>query len=118
MTSPFPPSANEGYIRNRDVPYQSVTLGGPTNWDPYQKATDTAPSSVLWKLPVPLLFGASYGPHRKTSYCCYGTTHSVGLKMYPFSLEQERCGSPNLPEGGSEAVTNMDNSQVHMEDWR
>ncbi len=26
MTSPFPPSGNEGYIRNRDVPYQSVTL--------------------------------------------------------------------------------------------
>ncbi len=25
-TSPFPPSGNEGYIRNRDVPYQSVTL--------------------------------------------------------------------------------------------
>ncbi len=28
-----------------------------TNWDPYQKATDTAPSSVLWKPPAPLLFG-------------------------------------------------------------
>ncbi len=26
MTSPFPPSGNEGYIRNRDVPYQLVTL--------------------------------------------------------------------------------------------
>ncbi len=26
VTSPFPPSGNEGYIRNRDVPYQSVTL--------------------------------------------------------------------------------------------
>ncbi len=26
MTSPFPPSGNEGYIRKRDVPYQSVTL--------------------------------------------------------------------------------------------
>ncbi len=31
---------------------------GPTNWDPYQKATDTAPSSVPWRPPVPLLFGA------------------------------------------------------------
>ncbi len=26
VTSPFPPSGNEGYICNRDVPYQSVTL--------------------------------------------------------------------------------------------
>ncbi len=25
VTFPFPPSGNEGYIRNRDVPYQSVT---------------------------------------------------------------------------------------------
>ncbi len=33
-------------------------VGWLTNWDPYQKATDTAPSSVLWKPPAPLLFGA------------------------------------------------------------
>ncbi len=26
VTPPFPPSRNEGYICNRDVPYQSVTL--------------------------------------------------------------------------------------------
>ncbi len=25
ITSPFPPSGNVGYIRNRDVPYLSVT---------------------------------------------------------------------------------------------
>ncbi len=25
VTSPFPPSGNEGYIRNRDIPFQSVT---------------------------------------------------------------------------------------------
>ncbi len=25
ITSPFPPSGNEGYVRNRDVPYLSVT---------------------------------------------------------------------------------------------
>ncbi len=25
VMSPFPPSGNEGYIRNRDVPFQSVT---------------------------------------------------------------------------------------------
>ncbi len=33
VTSPFPPSGNEGYIRNRDVPFQSVTpshVGWPT----------------------------------------------------------------------------------------
>ncbi len=100
----------------------AVAVGGPTNWDPYQKATDTAPSSVPWRPPVPLFFGAGEGPHRKISYNCYGTTHSVGLdntgKTYPFNLEQERCGSPYLTEGGSKAVTHMDNSQMHMEDWR
>ncbi len=26
VTSPFPPSGNEGYTCNRDVPYQSVTF--------------------------------------------------------------------------------------------
>ncbi len=26
ITSLFPPSGNEGYIRNRDVPFQSVTF--------------------------------------------------------------------------------------------
>ncbi len=31
---------------------------GPTNWDPNQKATGTAPSSVPWRPPVPLFFGA------------------------------------------------------------
>ncbi len=33
-------------------------VGGPTNWDLYQKATDTAPSSVPWRPPVPLFSGA------------------------------------------------------------
>uniref|UniRef100_A0A671QBB2 Suppressor of tumorigenicity 14 protein-like n=1 Tax=Sinocyclocheilus anshuiensis TaxID=1608454 RepID=A0A671QBB2_9TELE len=37
-------------------------------------------------------------------HCCHSTTHSVRLnntgKTYPFHLEQERCGSPILPEGG------------------
>ncbi len=28
---------------------------------------------------MPLFFGAGSGPHRKIRYCCYGTTHSVGL---------------------------------------
>ncbi len=37
---------------------QDVTVGGQTNWDPYQKAMDTASSSVPWKPPVPLFFDA------------------------------------------------------------
>ncbi len=56
VTSPFPPSGNEGYIRNRDVPFQSVTpshVGWPMNWDPYQSATGAAPSSALWRPPDP-----------------------------------------------------------------
>ncbi len=49
-------SGNEGYIRNRDVPFQSVTpshVGWPTNWDPYQSATGAAPSSALCRPPDP-----------------------------------------------------------------
>ncbi len=56
VTSPFPPSGNEGYIRNRDVPFQSVTpshVGWQTNWDPYQSATGAAPSSALCRPPDP-----------------------------------------------------------------
>ncbi len=56
VTSPFPSSGNEGYIRNRDVPFQSVTpshVGWPTNWDPYQSATGAAPSSALCRPPDP-----------------------------------------------------------------
>ncbi len=44
------------YIRNRDVPFQSVTpshVGWPTNWDPYQSATGAAPSSALCRPPDP-----------------------------------------------------------------
>ncbi len=126
VTSPFPPSGNEGYIRNRDVPYQSVTLD-VTSEDrrigiPTKRPRILPPSSVPWRPPVPLFLAQVRGPHRKIRYCCYGTTHSVGLdntgKTYPFSSEQRCCGSPYLPEGGSEAVTHMDNSQMHMEDWR
>ncbi len=56
VMSPFPPSGNEGYIRNRDVLFQSVTpslVGWPTNWDPYQSATGAAPSSALCRPPDP-----------------------------------------------------------------
>ncbi len=39
ITSPFPPSGNEGYVRNRDVPYLSVTTSDDIG--------------VLWKAPQP-----------------------------------------------------------------
>ncbi len=80
---------------------------------PFQCPVEASCAVIFWR---------RLGPHRKIRYCCYGTTHSVGLdntgKTYPFSSEQECCRSPYLPEGGSEAVTHMDNSQMHMEDWR
>ncbi len=44
--------------RSLSVGHSRRHVGGPTNWDPYQKATDTAPSSVPWRPPVPLFFGA------------------------------------------------------------
>ncbi len=82
VTSPFPPSGNEGYIHNRDVSYQSVTpshVGWQTNWDPYQRATDTVPSSVLWKLPAPLYLGVGLGLPQEDQLLYYGTNHSVRL---------------------------------------
>ncbi len=42
ITSPFPPSGNEGYVRNRDVPYLSVTTS---------LCRDDI--GVLWKAPQP-----------------------------------------------------------------
>ncbi len=40
-------------------------VGEPTNWDPYQKATNTAPSSVPWKPPVPLFLAQVRAPTRR-----------------------------------------------------
>ncbi len=56
VTSPFPPSGNEGYIRNRDIPIQSVTpshIGDRRIGIPDQSATGAAPSSALYKPPDP-----------------------------------------------------------------
>ncbi len=46
ITSPFPPSGNEGYVRNRDVPYLSVT----TSYDEgsYGKRHNLNPVTTLW----------------------------------------------------------------------
>ncbi len=48
--------------------------------------------------------------------------HSVGLdntgENVPILLRTGTLRKPQPSEGGSEAVTDMDNSQVHMEDWR
>ena len=42
-TSPFPPSGNEGYLRNRDVPFQSVMFD-------VTSVTDELRS--VWKMPL------------------------------------------------------------------
>ncbi len=46
VTSPFPSSGNEGYIRNRDVPFQSVTpshVGWPTKLGSLPKRHKSCP---------------------------------------------------------------------------
>ncbi len=124
VTSPFPPSGNEGYIRNRDVPYQSVTLDVTS-----EDRRIGIPIKRPRILPLPVSRGGLLCRYFLAQVRApigrsvnVGTTHSVGLdntrKTYPFSLEQERCGIPYLPEGSSEAVTHMENSPMHMEDWR
>ncbi len=123
--SPLPPSGNEGYIRNRDVPYQSVTLDVTSEdrrmgsllkghgYGPFQCPMEASCAVTFWRRLAPI---------GRPVTVAMALIHSVGLdnigKTYQISLEQERCGSPDLPEGGSEAVTHMDNSQVHMEYWR
>ncbi len=84
VTSPFPPSGNEGYIRNRDVPFQSVTpshVGWPTNWDPYQSATGAAPSSALCRPPDPSYKADDRtGLHREGRLLLSLATQTVGLE--------------------------------------
>ncbi len=46
VTSPFPPTGNEGYIRNRDIPFQSVTpshVGWPTKLGSLPKRHKSCP---------------------------------------------------------------------------
>ncbi len=52
VMSPFPPSGNEGYIRNRDVPYQSVTLDVTS-----EDRRIGIPTKRPWILPLPLSRG-------------------------------------------------------------
>ncbi len=53
VTSPFPPSGNEGYTSNRDVPYQSVTFDVTSVWltngIPLETPLLLTPSSALRK---------------------------------------------------------------------
>ncbi len=70
-TSPFPPSGNEGYIRNRDVPLQSVTpshveIGIPTKAT--QELLLPAPCVGLLILPIRQTIGP--GCTEKVNYCC------------------------------------------------
>ena len=46
VTSPFPPSGNEGYIRNQDVPFQSVTFD-VTNGVPYKTPHGCLPATLV-----------------------------------------------------------------------
>ncbi len=53
VMSPFPPSGNEGYTSNRDVPYQSVTFDVTSVWltngIPWKTPLLLTPSSALQK---------------------------------------------------------------------
>ncbi len=49
ITSPFPPSGNEGYVRNRDVPYLSVTMSYVvTTLGVHGKHHNLNPVTTLW----------------------------------------------------------------------
>ncbi len=63
---------------------------------PFQCPVEASCAPIFWR---------RLGLPQEEQLLCYGTTHSVGLdntgKTYPFSLEQERCGSSDLPEGNN-----------------
>ncbi len=99
MTSPFPPSRNGGYIRNRDVPFQSVTLyvtlEHTDELGSLKSATITAPSSTPSHLISPRLLGQKlgHGLRGESLLLLFLLTHTVRLldntgKAGPF---QGRC---------------------------
>ncbi len=51
VTSPFPPSGNEGYTCNRDVPYQSVTFDVTSEW--LTNGIPLEKRHYCWPPPVP-----------------------------------------------------------------
>ncbi len=64
ITSPFPPSGNEGYIRNRDVPYLSVTTS-------YVVMTSVTDKELLRASEAP-------GAVHVYAQCSYGTQQRQG----------------------------------------
>ncbi len=84
MTSPFPPSGNEGYIHNRDVPFQSVTtshvgdrrIGIPTK--ALQELPPPAPCVGLLILPIRQTIGPGSTQRRLTTVVPRAT-QTVGL---------------------------------------
>ncbi len=64
ITSPFPPSGNEGYVRNRDVPYLSVT----TSYVVMTSTTSSAPRALPGRKEPGQGVVASHGP-------CRGANH-------------------------------------------
>ncbi len=111
VTSPFPPSGNEGYIRNRDVPFQSVTpshVGWPTKLGSLPKRHRSCPSSALCRPPDP-----SYKADDRTglytekvNYCCSLSNPNsrtwVTLGSVPFRLEEAHCGVTSSQRGLSD----------------
>ena len=50
ITSPFPPSGNEGYVRNRDIPYLSVTTSYvERHMGSYGKRHNLNTVTTLWR---------------------------------------------------------------------
>ncbi len=71
VTSPFPPSGNEGYTSKRDVPYQSVMFDVTSVW---------LTNGIPWKTPL-LLTPSSALQKPASSHTPVGMEDRTGLKQ-------------------------------------
>ncbi len=96
-TSPFPPSGNEGYLRNRDVSIQS-------NRNPYQSATGAAPfQRSVASLLTPLLKDGGTGPTQRVSITAVPQPNQwdywITLGKRTLSLERNAAEATSFPAG-------------------
>ncbi len=109
--SPFPPSGNEGYIRNRDVPLQSVTTSHNGDW--WNGFSTKAPQELPPPMPPPVPCVRPPGPSykadnrtgfytEKVDYCSLSNPNSrtwITLGKHALPPGRDTLRSHLLPEG-------------------
>ncbi len=114
-TSPFHPSGNEGYIHNREVPFQSVTLEVMSD-DDWRIGI---PTKAPWMLPLSVYCGSLLRPlfrrrsgltTRRPVVVALPTTDWITLgKRTHSTWNRNVVEAPSFPKEVSEALTHMNN---------